>query len=168
MESVLIRIYLILAIIILAFVLLRKFIKTPPDVISLLLKKSGLFFLIFTVVLLAVSGRLNWVVPLIGVLFAFSLRMLPWVARFMPQLHRLWFAFRQNKYQSSSRASGKKSGTITIAEAYEILGLDLTASKQQIIMSHRRLIQKLHPDRGGSDYLAAQINQAKEVLLKNK
>lgn len=50
-------------------------------------------------------------------------------------------------------------------EAYAILGLAEDASREDIEAAHRKLIQKLHPDRGGNDYLAAKINQARDVLL---
>jgi hypothetical protein len=56
-------------------------------------------------------------------------------------------------------------GTMSRARALEILGLDASADERSIREAHRRLILANHPDRGGSTFLAAQINQAKEVLL---
>lgn len=57
------------------------------------------------------------------------------------------------------------SGVMTKDEAYQILGLKPGASLDEVRHAHRTLIKKLHPDQGGTAYLAARVNQAREVLL---
>ncbi len=60
------------------------------------------------------------------------------------------------------------SGDMSVEEAYAILGLSPGANAEAIKEAHRRLMVKLHPDHGGSDYLATKINRARDVLLRQR
>jgi len=59
-----------------------------------------------------------------------------------------------------------RSGAMDIAEAYSVLGLKEGASVEEVDTAYKRLIGQLHPDRGGTDYLAAKLNEARSVLKK--
>lgn len=86
------------------------------------------------------------------------------------QLLASYLAQRFPDQDADSEAQGAtpdSSNGITRAEALAVLGLDGEPSDDDIVKAHRSLIQKLHPDRGGNDYLAAKINEAKDFLLKH-
>lgn len=65
----------------------------------------------------------------------------------------------------TGQGASASSGAMTKQEAYQILGLEEGASAAAIRKAHRSLMQRVHPDHGGSSFLAARINQAKDVLL---
>ncbi len=67
---------------------------------------------------------------------------------------------------NTENASATQSGPMSSEEARLVLGLEGQPDKGDIIKAHRKLISKLHPDKGGNDYLATKINQARDILLK--
>ncbi len=80
-------------------------------------------------------------------------------------LDRTWPDWRERP--RGSPPPGTPSGAMTRDEAFAVLGVEPGASREEIKAAHRRLMGHMHPDHGGSNYLAAKINQAKDILLND-
>lgn len=110
--------------------------------------------------LLAVTGHLNIITAAIAGAIALIPKLLQF-AKYLPFISRL-YAQQKSQQQAPPTQNKQAMGN---DEAMEILALKAGHSDDDVIQAHRRMMQKVHPDRGGSDYLAAQINKAKDTLL---
>ena len=243
------RLAILIALLILAWLGYRWFMRTPPEKVSRTLKQASLWGVAIIFIALAVTGRLHWVFAAGAAVLPFAQRALS-LLRFIPLAKNLYGRYQANQsYQAPKTGqtstvetrflrmtldhdSGEMDGEIleggfedrllsqltldellnlrvecqrvdpesaslldayldrnqpewreqaesqpgyekskpstddmTPDEAREILSVGINASDQDIIQAHRRLMHKLHPDRGGSDYLASKINLAKDCLL---
>jgi hypothetical protein len=223
-------------------------LRTPPPVIAAQFRRALVVLAVLLLLFLTATGRLPWLLALVGALVAAAVRLLP-LLHYAPLLQRLWRqvgpqsgssdgstgaerstvessfirlwldhatgeidgevlagTFKGHRLSELQRdelmrlyrdcrgadpdsaallqsyldrvygetwqsAPGSETGTrpgptpMTADEARQILGLGPGAGRAEVMAAHRRLIHKLHPDRGGSDYLAAKINEARAVLL---
>jgi hypothetical protein len=80
---------------------------------------------------------------------------------YLDRVHPTW-----REDMAKAEASPGAGGIMTKDEALEVLGLKPGATLDEIRAAHRDLMMRMHPDRGGSTYLAAKINQAKDILLR--
>lgn len=119
-------------------------------------KKILIYGTVGVVLALVVTGRAHWLMGVLAALLALASRAAQF-AQYIPLFKKLMGEETQQPVASKS--------DMTRQEAADILGVDVNSGAEEIRQAHKKLMQKIHPDRGGSDALAKQINQAKEVLL---
>ena len=112
---------------------------------------AGLFAAGALLIVYVARGNIGFI-PLLVVLF--------------PIAKKLRAQGKEQKSERGFRGSPSRNSTMSRTEALEILGLKEGASQQEIKAAYRKLITSVHPDVGGSDWMAAKLNEAKRLLLK--
>ena len=110
-------------------------------------------------------GRLD-VATLVSLLAEFDDESRALLMAYLDRREPLWREHTHADATAGSSRRGWSTGKMTEEEAYQVLGVQPGASAKDIGLAHRSLMKKLHPDQGGSTYLAARVNEAKDVLLR--
>jgi len=159
------RLVILIAVLAVALLLWHKIKIAKPAERKKLVLWGGLAGLGAILLILAMTGHLNVITAAIAGLFALMPRVLQY-ARYLPFLKKMMGDDSQGENApGAGQRSAASSQSMNQAQAYEVLGLQPGCSREDIILAHKRMMQKMHPDRGGSDFIAAQINQAKDILL---
>lgn len=139
---------------------LNRWQRVPVEQKKKFLRQSALWGTVIIVFGLILAGRAHWLMGVIAALFAFAER----AARLLHYVPLIKTIFGDGKTKPTSPPSNNLD--MTRQQAADLLGVDADASEEEIRLAHKKLMQKIHPDRGGSDALAKQINEAKNRLLR--
>jgi len=160
-----IQLLLLLVSIALAIIVVAKIRSLPGTQKKWLFIQMGVGVFCVSLLVILMTGRIHWLGIVVGC-------MIPILKIFLVKepINDINKSQPDSVENQANQAQPSRS-TMEIKEALSILGLEGDISSGAItanivIDTHRKLIQKFHPDRGGNDYLAAKINQAKDVLLK--
>ena len=131
-----------------ALLFLRSFARADPIKMAKWLRYGGVTLLLAVAAYLAITGRMPVAMLLAG-----------WA---------LWLLGKKpppTKPEPQAGQTARARAGLSRQEALDILGLHPGASLEDIRTAHKRLMQTCHPDHGGSSYLAARLNAARDVLL---
>jgi predicted lipid-binding transport protein (Tim44 family) len=164
-----VRLVLLITIIAIGLIVWNKFNEANEQQRKKLVLTTIVWGVLGGLALLALTGHLNAITAVIGGAIAMLTRAVPNLLKYIPTLTHFYKQTQTN--QASGNGAGQQgkaqtnNSTMSQEEALDILGLKPGATREDIISAHKRMMQKVHPDRGGSDYLAAQLNKAKKTLL---
>jgi hypothetical protein len=139
--------------------------RALPEEERMVFAKKGIMYGTAIIVLaLVLSGKAHWLMGVLAALLALAARAAQF-AQYAP-LFKKFMGTEEPSQQGSNDKDVQSTASMSRQVAADILGVDASASKDEIKIAHKRLMQKIHPDRGGTDALAKQINLAKDTLLK--
>lgn len=144
---------LVIGLLIGIYALSRFFVKADVDDIKALILSAFTITICVALFVLAVTGRLPAAIAIVAALA-------PFIVAFYTK------KMRPSRYDHQVDDSTKTP--MSVKEAYEILGLEEGANDEDIKASYKKLMKKVHPDSEGSEWMAAKLNEAKDILLNKK
>lgn len=125
-------------------------------------KKYILYLLIAVLLIMVASGRAHWIMGVLAGLLAIAGRAAQLV-QYVPMFKKIYDDLNGSTAQTADSVPSKQG--MSREDAADVLGVNVNASSEEVRIAHKKLMQKVHPDRGGSDALAKQINRAKDILM---